>query len=201
MRQVTIDELRQMASDARESIWAQAEVYGREPKIYLHWTAGHYGQYYLNDYHVAIDYDGKIYVDSPLDEVLAHTWKRNSGSVGITLACCVGATSADLGDEPPTDAQIEAMAQAIVAVADGLWLTIDINHVLTHGEAADNVDGIYPHEPYGCLSTCERWDAQYLGTEESPCFIRDYDDPRTGGNVLRGKANWYRKLWSGNSEK
>jgi hypothetical protein len=190
-----------MASDARESIWAQAESYGREPKIYLHWTAGHYGQYYLNDYHVAIDYDGKIYVDSPLDEVLAHTWKRNSGSVGITLACCVGATSEDLGDEPPTNAQIEAMAQAICAVADGLWLTIDINHVMTHGEAADNVDGIYPHEPYGCLSTVERWDLQYLGTEESPCFIRDYDDPRTGGNVLRGKAQWYRNLWNGNSDK
>ena len=201
MRQVTIDELRRMASDARESIWAQAEAYGREPKIYLHWTAGHYGQYYLNDYHVAIDYDGKIYVDSPLDEVLAHTWKRNSGSVGITLACCAGATSADLGDEPPTAEQIEAMAQAIVAVADGLWLTIDINHVMTHGEAADNVDGIYPHEAYGCLSTSERWDLQYLGTDESPYFICDYDDPRTGGNVLRGKANFYRNLWNGNSEK
>ena len=171
------------------------------PKIYLHWTAGHYGQYYLNDYHIAIDYDGKIYVDSPLDEVLAHTWKRNSGSVGITLACCVGATSADLGDEPPTQAQIEAMAQAIVAVADGLWLTIDINHVLTHSEAADNVDGIYPHEEYGALTTCERWDLQYLATDESPCFIKDYNDQRTGGNVLRGKAQWYRNLWQGNSEK
>lgn len=201
MQQVTIDELRQMASDARESIWAQAEAYGREPKIYLHWTAGHYGQYYLNDYHVAIDYDGKIYVDSPLDEVLAHTWKRNSGSVGITLACCVGATSADLGDEPPTAEQIEAMAQAIVAVADGLWLTIDINHVMTHGEAADNEDGIYPHEEYGPKTTVERWDLEYLGTDESPTFEPWATDGSRGGDVLRGKAQWYRNLWSGNSEK
>ena len=201
MQQVTIDELRQMASDARESIWAQAEAYGREPKIYLHWTAGHYGQYYLNDYHVAIDYDGKIYVDSPLDEVLAHTWKRNSGSVGITLACCVGATSADLGDEPPTAEQIEAMAQAIVAVADGLWLTIDINHVMTHGEAADNEDGIEPHEEYGPKTTVERWDLEYLGTDESPCFEPWATDGSRGGDVLRGKANFYRNLWSGNSEK
>ncbi len=201
MQQVTIDELRQMASDARESIWSQAESCGREPKIYLHWTAGHYGQYYLNDYHVAIDYDGKIYVDSPLDEVLAHTWKRNSGSVGITLACCVGATSADLGDEPPTAEQIEAMAQAIVAVADGLWLTIDINHVMTHGEAADNEDGIYPHEEYGPKATVERWDLEYLGTDESPTFAPWATDGSRGGDVLRGKANWYRNLWSGNSEK
>lgn len=201
MRQVTIDELRQLASDARESIWAQAEAYDREPKIYLHWTAGHYGQYYLNDYHVAIDYDGKIYVDSPLDEVLAHTWKRNTGSVGITLACCVGATSADLGDEPPTNAQIEAMAQAIVAVADGLWLTIDINHVMTHGEAADNEDGIEPHEEYGPKTTVERWDLEYLGTDESPTFEPWATDGSRGGDVLRGKAQWYRNLWSGNSEK
>ena len=192
MRQVTVEEIREMAADCRESIWEQARVYGREPKIYLHWTAGHYGQYYLNDYHIAIDADGSIYADHDLDEVLAHTYHRNSGAVGITLACCVGATSDDLGSEPPTNAQIEAMAQVIVAVADGLWLTIDKNHVLTHGEAADNEDGIYPHDPYGPKSTCERWDLEFLGTDESPSFNPYTTDGSRGGDVLRGKANWYR---------
>lgn len=192
MKQVTVEEIREMAENCRESIWEQAQAYGREPKIYLHWTAGHYGQYYLNDYHIAIDADGSIYVDHDFDEVLAHTYHRNSGAVGITLACCVGATSDDLGSEPPTDAQIEAMAQVIVAVADGLWLTIDKNHVLTHGEAADNEDGIYPHDPYGPKSTCERWDLEYLGTGESPSFNPYATDGSRGGDVLRGKANWYR---------
>ena len=192
MRQVTVEEIREMAENCRESIWAQAQTYGREPKIYLHWTAGHYGQYYLNDYHIAIDYDGSIYVEHDLDEVLAHTYRRNTGAVGITLACCVGATSDDLGSEPPTNAQIEAMAQVIVAVADGLWLTIDKDHVLTHGEAADNEDGIYPHDPYGPKSTCERWDLEYLGTSESPSFNPYATDGSRGGDVLRGKANWYR---------
>lgn len=191
MRQVTVEEVRDMAENCRESIWEQARAYGREPKIYLHWTAGHYGQYYLNDYHIAIDADGSIYVDHDLDEVLAHTYHRNSGAVGITLACCVGATSDDLGSEPPTNAQIEAMAQVIVAVADGLWLTIDKNHVLTHGEAADNEDGIYPHDPYGPKSTCERWDLEYLGTSESPSFNPYATDGSRGGDVLRGKAIWY----------
>lgn len=191
MRQVTLEELKDMTENCRESIWAQAQTYGREPKIYLHWTAGHYGQYYLNDYHIAIDYDGSIYVEHDLDEVLAHTYRRNTGAVGITLACCVGATSDDLGSEPPTNAQIEAMAQVIVAVADGLWLTIDKNHVLTHGEAADNEDGLYPHDPYGPKSTCERWDLEYLGTSESPSF-NPYNDGSRGGDVLRGKAIWYR---------
>lgn len=192
MRQVTLEELKDMAENCRESIWAQAQTYGREPKIYLHWTAGHYGQYYLNDYHIAIDYDGSIYVEHDLDEVLAHTYHRNSGAVGITLACCVGATSENLGSEPPTSEQIEAMAQVVVAVADGLWLTIDKNHVLTHGEAADNEDGIYPHDPYGPKSTCERWDLEYLGTSESPSFNPYATDGSRGGDVLRGKANWYR---------
>ena len=192
MRQVTLEELKDMTENCRESIWEQARAYGREPKIYLHWTAGHYGQYYLNDYHIAIDYDGSIYVEHDLDEVLAHTYRRNTGAVGITLACCVGATSDNLGSEPPTNAQIEAMAQVIVAVADELWLTIDKNHVLTHGEAADNEDGIYPHDPYGPKSTCERWDLEYLGTSESPSFNPYATDGSRGGDVLRGKANWYR---------
>ena len=125
--------------------------------------------------------------------MLAHTYHRNSGAVGITLACCVGATSENLGSEPPTSAQIEAMAQVVVAVADGLWLTIDKNHVLTHGEAADNEDGIYPHDPYGPKSTCERWDLEYLGTSESPSFNPYATDGSCGGDVLRGKANWYRE--------
>ena len=156
MREVTLEELSTMASDAREAIWSLAQDYGREPKIYLHWTAGHYHQKF-DDYHVNIDQDGRIFVSTDdLSDVLAHTWRRNSGSVGITLDCCAGATSEDLGD------------------------------------AADNVDGLNAHEDYGPQSTVERWDLQFLGTDESPVYTADYDDPATGGNVLRGKALWYK---------
>ena len=192
MRQVTVEEIREMAKNCRESIWEQARSYGRDPKIYLLWTAGHYGQYYLNDYHIAIDADGSIYVGHDFDEVLVHTYHRNSGAVCITLACCVGAASENLGSEPPTSEQIEAMAQVVVAVADGLWLTIDKDHVMTHGEAADNEDGIYPHDPYGPKADCQRWDLEYLGTSESPSFNPYATDGSRGGDVLRGKANWYR---------
>ena len=192
MREVTLEELSMMASDAREAIWSLAQDYGREPKIYLHWTAGHYHQKF-DDYHVNIDQDGRIFVSTDdLSDVLAHTWRRPSGSVGITLDCCAGATSEDLGDEPPTAKQIEAMAQCIQVVADALWLTIDMKHVMTHGEAADNMDGLNAHEDYGPQSTVERWDLQFLGTDESPVYTADYDDPATGGNVLRGKALWYK---------
>jgi len=201
MTEVTIDELRQMASDCRESIWARAKSMGREPKIYLHWTAGRYSQFW-DDYHVQIDEDGKLYMPPDVtldDDSLPATYRRNTGSVAITLLCCLGATSEDLGEMPPTEAQIEAMAQAIVAIADGLWLTIDKDHVLTHGECADNEDGIYPHEEYGPKSTCERWDLEYLQTDESPKFNPWAEDGSRGGDVLRGKANYYRNEWRKNN--
>lgn len=198
MREATIEELRQMADAAREDVWDKAKAYGREPKIYLHWSAGHYFQRF-GDYHVNITADGKLYVSTDnLADTLAHTYMRNSGAVGISLCCAAGATTNDLGDEPPTKEQIEAMAQAVCAVADGLWLTISPEYVMTHGEAADNIDGLDTHEPYGPCSTCERWDLQFLGTDESPAYLTDYTDPGTGGNVLRGKAQWYREQEKGN---
>lgn len=198
MMEVTIDELRQMASDCRVSIWERAKSMGREPKIYLHWTAGRYSQFW-DDYHVQIDEDGKLYIPPDVtldDDSLPATYHRNTGSVAITLLCCLGATSEDLGEMPPTEAQIESMAQAIVAIADGLWLTIDKDHVLTHGECADNEDGIYPHEDYGPKSTCERWDLEYLQTDESPKFNPWAEDGSRGGDILRGKAQWYHNEWS-----
>lgn len=195
MAKISLAELRRMADEARDSIWAQAKGLDREPKIYLHWTAGHYGQMYTDEYHIGIDEDGSIYNEYPLDEVLSHTWKRNTGAVGISLACAVGATTDDLGYEPPTDAQIEAMAQVIWIIADALWLSIDKKHVLTHGECADNEDGEDIHEAYGPKSTVERWDLEFLGTEESPEYNPWAEDGTRGGDVLRGKANWYRKTY------
>ena len=196
MRRVSPAELESLAMYYREAIADAAAAQGRETKAYLHWSAGHYGQFW-SDYHVQIDRDGEIYViaDGALDDVLAATWQRNSGSVSICLLGCAGATTNNLGQESPTPLQIEGMAKAIAALCNGLWLTIDKQRVLTHGEAADNEDGIYPHDPYGPKNGCERWDLEYLGTLESPTFHPWAEDGGRGGDVLRGKANWYRKAW------
>lgn len=121
------------------------------------------------------------------------TYMRNTGGVGIALACAYGATTDYLGTFPPTPEQIEVMAQTIAAVADGLWLTIDKEHVMTHGEAADNEDGLALHELYGPQHGCERWDLEYLGIPESPGYDPWAVDGSRGGDVLRGKANWYRQ--------
>lgn len=199
MRRVTPAELEELAGEYRAALAEAAAEYGRETKVYLHWSAGHYGQFW-SDYHVQIDKDGEIYViaDGALDDVLAATWRRNSGSVSVCILGCLDADTNRLGAEPPTDAQIESMAQAIAALSNGLWLTIDKQRVLTHGEAADNEDGIEPHDPYGPRTTCERWDLEYLGTLESPKFHPWSTDGGRGGDVLRGKANWYRQYWMDN---
>ena len=196
MQQVTPAELEELAGEYREALAAAAAEYGRETKVYLHWSAGHYGQFW-SDYHVQIDKDGEIYViaDGALDDVLEATYRRNTGSVSICILGCYDATTNYLGQESPTPLQIDGMAQAIAALCNGLWLTIDKQRVLTHGEAADNEDGIEPHDPYGPRSTCERWDLEYLGTLESQKFHPWSTDGGRGGDVLRGKANWYRKYW------
>ena len=194
MRRVTCAELKTLAAAYRPALYYAAARCARETKIYLHWTAGHYGQFFA-DYHVQIDADGALYVigNGALDALLAATYLRNSGSVSLALLGCAGASAEHLGAEPPTAAQIESMAMAVTALADGLWLTIDKARILTHGEAADNEDGVHVHAPYGPRTTCERWDLEYLGTAESPAFHPWAEDGTRGGDVLRGKAEWYRQ--------
>nr|DAU04438.1 MAG TPA: PGRP recognition protein [Inoviridae sp.] len=190
-RYVTLDEIRQIAEDSREDIWALAKKYGRDATCILHWSASRYEQKF-EDYHINIDGEGRCWISTDdFSDVLSHTYMRNSGAVGISMSCCYKATTNDLGEYPPTSAQIETMAQVIAVVAKALWLTIDKYHVMTHSEAADNYDETYPHEPYGYFNGCTRWDLLFLGTTESPSAPSSYDDPTNGGNVLRGKSNWY----------
>lgn len=188
--QVTLEELKGMVENAREAIWEQAKSQGRNPKVYLHWSAGRYDSVF-DDYHINITGAGKIFVTTnDLSEIKSHTWRRNTGSIGISLCCAYNATSNDLGEYAPTNIQIETIAKVIDVVATGLWLTINKEHVLTHGEAADNEDGIWCHEPYGPKNGCERWDLEFLETSESPKYD-PWDEEHRGGSILRGKAIWY----------
>lgn len=196
MRKVTLDEVKDLAAEAKQSLYDQAEEMGRDPKIYLHWTAGRYGQKY-DDYHINIDQNGSIYVSTDdFSETLNHTWRRNTGSIGVALCCAYGAGSQDLGDYPPTKDQIEVMAEVIAVLCTALGLPITKMYVLTHGEAADNEDGLdvhlrysWWHDDYDDGDT--RGDLEYLGTEESPEYNPYATDGSRGGDVLRGKAIWY----------
>lgn len=191
MRQVTLAELEQLALQAKSNLWDQAQSIGRDVKLYLHWSAGHYGQFF-DDYHINIDKDGGIYVSTnDLSAVKSHTYRRNTGAIGIALACCYNANTNDLGPEPPTELQIEVMAQVVAVLAKALDLTVDIYRVMTHAEAGNNSDGLnpgyesngYPNGKYGPGYSCERWDLWFI-----PGVAKG-----EGGNVIRGKANWYQQ--------
>lgn len=198
MKRVTLTELKELAEGQRELVWSEAESIGREPKIYLHWTAGDYHTQ-SPSYHINIDGDGNIFVSADLYEKLSHTWCRNTGSIGVALDCCAGGGSTWLGNYPPTNTQINVMAQVIAVLSDALWITIDKFHVLTHGEAANNEDGDdgfhYPYawwnDSYGDGNT--RGDLEYLGTDESPVYNPYATDGSRGGDVLRGKAIYYQE--------
>ena len=41
MREVTLDELKQIVEQSRDAVWNIAKSNGRDPKIYLHWTGMH----------------------------------------------------------------------------------------------------------------------------------------------------------------
>lgn len=180
MSKVTLAELRDMAKAAQGGI----------DHIYLHWSAGHYGQFFA-DYHLNIDQDGSVHASTAdLAEHKNHTYMRNQGAIGVALAGCFGATTEDLGAEAPTDQQVEALAQVVAVLCSELGLAIDLKHVLTHAEAANNLDGEnpgyesngYPDGLYGPGYSCERWDLW---------FLHNGDSQWSGGDVVRGKALWY----------
>lgn len=159
--------------------------------IYVHWSAGHYNQLF-NDYHVCITGNGNVFpTTDDLTELKSHTWHRNSRAVGVALCCCAFATSDDLGDperlkyntenelnikqipyEPPTEAQLKALAQTLYTLCVGLGIPIDKDHVMTHAEIAD-IDG------YGPATTCERWDL---------AILRNGDVWMSGGEQIRQMA-------------
>lgn len=155
-------------------------------KIYIHWTAGRYGQVFA-DYHICIKGGREVwFTTDDLSEIKAHTRLRNTGAIGIALCCAYGATAPhNFGEYPPTKEQIETISETVAIICRELGIPIDIKHVMTHAKAADNVDGGNTHKPYGPKHGCERWDLWYL---------KDYDGVwRFGGDVLRGKAAWYKE--------
>lgn len=173
MRQLTINELMDMATNAR----------GQIDKIYLHWSAGHYNQSHTESYHICIDGAGQLWTDVyDLTEHRDHTWLRNSRAIGISINGCWDAISpTNMGTEPPTEAQIYALSYVVALLCVQIGIPLDIQHVMTHNEAADCLDGEYPHAPYGYRNSCERWDLLVL---------RQGETPETGGDQIRGNARF-----------
>ena len=155
-----------------------------DKQIYLHWTAGGYN-HKKGPYHTTIQGDGSAYRAVPYDQHTNHTYRRNTGNVGISAAAMGGRPWIDY---PPKSIQIENMAKEAAMVAKGWgWKPehINIKRVMTHAEAGSNKDGRRPHDNYGPVSwggTGERWDWWHLNKG---------DRPGTGGDMLRSKIRKY----------
>src|SRR6266540_7024443 len=121
MRQVTLADIKIMAKKDKSNLEQLAKQLGRPVINYAHWTAGHYEQLF-DDYHISISGDGAVYVSvDDLSTILSHTYRRNSGAIGIALCCAYEANSTiDLGPEPPTGIQIEALAQVVATLSRAL---------------------------------------------------------------------------------
>ena len=167
-----------------EEIKAAAEaVRGCIDNVFLHWSAGRYGQVY-DDYHISIDWDGRIYAPSNNLNLLKHrnhTWMRNTRTIGIAICGCYdavanGGEDCEFGSEGPTTAQIEALALVVAILCK--YARISFRDVYTHCEIAV-IDGYGP----GSGDPQTKWDLWYLP---------DFDDVmKPGGEVIRGKAIWY----------
>jgi hypothetical protein len=185
-RQITMDELQSLALDA----------YGKIEKAYLHWT-GVKGGKHFKDYHINIDRDGTMWTDmEALTDYKEHTYMRNSNAVGIAIEACWDAVSENnLGSEPPTKEQLATMTQIMAVLTINAGVPLDLQHQMTHAEAADNKDGLdlyyldptgYPNNTYGPDSNVDRWDL---------LVCHAGDERWSGGDWLRGTARWWGAQW------
>ena len=132
-------------STVRNQGKASGNIRGKGNAIYLHWTAGNYDSTY-GPYHTVFTGDGTMHRKTEYDQHVGHTYGRNSNSVGLSLA-----SNPDIG-QWPTEAQKESMAKEAARIAKGWgWSSSDINlnKVMTHGEAGSNLDGVNAHTMYG----------------------------------------------------
>lgn len=162
-------ELIELARNSKEDLYDLAD----NPIIVCHWTAGWY-DYLSTSYHICIGENGEVTImHDSLAEILSHAWRHNTGSIGIALQCCVSAQvykdTVNLGECPPTEKQIQALAEVCAVLCKEL--DIPLQNVLTHAELADE-DG------YGLYSGDEdcRWDL---------AVINEDDEIGSGGDKIR----------------
>lgn len=188
---ITLLELKSELERVKEKIWKSAEKVGHEPQLIIHWTGGNYNSVY-DDYHICVTGYGVVHYMRTLERPPIAQYMHNTGTIAVSLCCAYNATPEKLGNYKPTSTQIEIVSKIVALFAKAIGVPIDKTHVLTHGEVADNEDGTNYCAPYGPKSTCEKWDLEYLGTNESPIFdpYHHYGYQR-GGDVFRGKGIFY----------
>lgn len=198
-----LTEIMNCAYAAKSRLYEIAEANNKPVQVVLHWTAGKYYGIF-NDYSINIDGDGDVHITNrDFARPTGHNYMKNSASIGLTLCCAYNATTNNLGEYPPTEEQIEAMAKVMAVLSEALDLEIDIVHFPSHGSSADGLDfEIYYADPtgfpfnhYGPRSNCERWDLQKI--RDTDPWTTDPDDPMSGPNQIRSLARAFRQKFYG----
>ena len=149
-----------------------------DKQIYLHWTASGYN-WKNGPYHTTVQGDGSLYKHLPYDQHTAHTYYRNTGNVGLSVAAMKDYNWNAFAPKPK---QLESMmAEAANVAKTWGWKPSDVSirNVMTHAECASNKDGRTPHDNYGPTwwgGTGERSDLHKL---------KGSDKDGTGGDKLR----------------
>jgi len=178
-------------------------------RIYMHWTVSRYCDEFPDYNAEVIILNNKcelVITGNPQDNapglnnnpIHSHTWHRNTGAVGISIAGMLGATVDNFGSYAPTEMELLYLCGGVAAL--GKAYDIDVNgtvsqgsahldnndqtvntkgefNVITHGEAA--VIDAYPNE---------RWDLGVL--EPLPFGVSLTPAMRvTSGNKLRECAH------------
>lgn len=160
--------------------------------IYTHWSAHDYGAVFPA-YHfcIATRDDGVIVVvnthdvrenmrnvyDAPDDPYAAHTRKRNSHALGISIMAMQGATPQDFGEYPLTEELIDGLCLVGARLAAFYNVPVDAGHIMSHAEAA-------LHDGYFGTAPEQRWDIARLKAEARPLVE---NDAITAGEELRSR--------------
>jgi len=171
-------------------LW-RPEIAGPIDHIYTHWSAHDYASVFPA-YHFCIAQtpSGIVVVNThdvrenmrnvyeePDLPYAAHTRSRNSFALGISIMAMEGATPADFGAYPLTEALIEGLCIVGARLAAFYDVPIDADHIVSHAECGVR-EGYFGTEPE------QRWDIARLAASEKPLVEQDALDV---GEELRAR--------------
>jgi N-acetyl-anhydromuramyl-L-alanine amidase AmpD len=124
----------------------------RMQRIIAHWSAGGHKASSVDKehYHIIIEGDGTVVkgdhdisvnVNTADNDYAAHTRGCNSGSIGVSLACMLGAIEApfNAGSAPMTKAQWDKGMQVIAELAAFYKIPVTDKTILSHAEVQPNL--------------------------------------------------------------
>ena len=114
-------------------------------RIICHWTGGPYKANSIDrkHYHFIFEDDGREVVGNHSvsankrprkGRYAAHTYRCNTGSIGLSVACMRGAKERNFGRYPMTEIQFEAMCAKAAALCNQYDIPVTARTVLSHAE-------------------------------------------------------------------